>query len=414
MLPCCHWSGALFTTDSGNNQTDKDAMATEVRVRQWCEGIQAWASDNGFTEGSDYLALPGGTGYIQTENHIKIMREYFAHIRGTTPWRRNGPYTLIATAGDNTAPKNYIGKKTSPVVGTEPWWGDATQIIAGTSFEADMEAFVDACVTNGDLGVLFIHNISAGGNLTDLATAGYDMNETQFEALVDYVKVQVDADDLEVITYQDLIELDAVSSKVQIGFTSGVTLTYGAYTPSGSVRTAAGATLPEIGSTGYYTTIDASVIAGDAIVVKEGSQVVGYGIYQPEATVANVDITDGVIDRVSLVDTTTINTDMVGTDDAATEAKQDTIDTNVDTIISTGSTGPWTTGAGGDATVAKQNAIIATLGTPADIDGGGDTLADNLKKIADDNGGLDFDAATDSLEKIRGAISGGGGTPDLR
>ena len=37
------------------------------------------------------------------------------------------------------------------------------------------------------------------------------------------------------------------------------------------------------------------------------------------------------------------------------------------------------------------------IGTPANIDGGGATLADNLKKIADDNGGATFDATTDSL-----------------
>ena len=52
-------------------------------------------------------------------------------------------------------------------------------------------------------------------------------------------------------------------------------------------------------------------------------------------------------------------------------------------------------------------AIIATLGTPANIDGGGATLADNLKKLADDNGGLTFDATTDSQNKIKAAV----GTP---
>jgi len=56
---------------------------------------------------------------------------------------------------------------------------------------------------------------------------------------------------------------------------------------------------------------------------------------------------------------------------------------------------------GGDATEAKQDSIIATLGTPANIDTGGATIADNLKKLADDGGGLTFDATTDSLEEIR-------------
>jgi hypothetical protein len=46
---------------------------------------------------------------------------------------------------------------------------------------------------------------------------------------------------------------------------------------------------------------------------------------------------------------------MRGTDAAATEAKQDIIDTKVNTIITTGSTGPWTTSseAGGGAPQMK-------------------------------------------------------------
>ena len=47
------------------------------------------------------------------------------------------------------------------------------------------------------------------------------------------------------------------------------------------------------------------------------------------------------------------------------------------------------------------------LGTPANIDAGGATLADNLKKLADDNGGADFDASTDSQLAIRDAIAAG-------
>ena len=57
--------------------------------------------------------------------------------------------------------------------------------------------------------------------------------------------------------------------------------------------------------------------------------------------------------------------------------------------------------AGGDATEAKQDSIIATLGTPANIDSGGATIAGNLKKIADDNAGATFDATNHSLYAIR-------------
>jgi hypothetical protein len=69
--------------------------------------------------------------------------------------------------------------------------------------------------------------------------------------------------------------------------------------------------LPEIGTTGYYTVTDADIVAGDAVIVKESTNIVGYGIYQPESTVVNIgDVQSGL----------------------ATEAKQDIIDTVVDRI----------------------------------------------------------------------------------
>jgi len=48
---------------------------------------------------------------------------------------------------------------------------------------------------------------------------------------------------------------------------------------------------------------------------------------------------------------------------------------------------------------------IALLGTPANIDSGGATIADNLKKLADNNGGADFVASTDSQEAIANGVA---------
>jgi len=161
-----------------------------------------------------------------------------------------------------------------------------------------------------------------------------------------------------------------MANEIQFGYRSGAILTYGAYQPDGTVRTAAATSLPPIGTTGYYTATDGSVVAGDAIIVKEATNVVGYGVYQPDATVVNIsEIQSGL----------------------ATEAKQDAGD-----IVT--------------------NSINTKIGTPADIDSGGATISDNLKKIVDDNGGADFDATTDSLEKIRDkvdSLSSGSGTPRL-
>ena len=51
-----------------------------------------------------------------------------------------------------------------------------------------------------------------------------------------------------------------------------------------------------------------------------------------------------------------------------------------------------------DGTIlSEENQTLAVIGIPANIDSGGATIADNLKKLADDNGGADFDATTDSL-----------------
>ena len=134
------------------------------------------------------------------------------------------------------------------------------------------------------------------------------------------------------------------------GFRTGATLTYGAFEPDGTVRTAAGTSLPEIGTTGYYVANDAAIVAGDAVVVKEGANEVGGGVYIPEANVPGVatevkqDAIQADIDTIA-IDVAGLDGDaMRGTDDAATEVKQDIIDTNVDTIITTGGTGPWTTG----------------------------------------------------------------------
>lgn len=171
------------------------------------------------------------------------------------------------------------------------------------------------------------------------------------------------------------------------------------------------------------------------------------------------------VEGVKLVDTTTTNTDVRGTDSAAlasvaTEGRLAELDggnlpSDVDAILAD------VTGLNGDAMRGTNSAALASvategrlaeldaanlpadidtiagdvvnldgaamrgtdsaataanLGAPADIDGGGATIADNLKKIADDNGGVDFDAATDSLEAIRNRgdaewTTGAGGTP---
>jgi hypothetical protein len=61
-----------------------------------------------------------------------------------------------------------------------------------------------------------------------------------------------------------------------------------------------------------------------------------------------------------------------------------------------------------DSTVAKE----ATIGTPVALDGGAATIGGMLTKMADDNGGADFDATDDSLNAIADGASGGGATAE--
>lgn len=101
-----------------------------------------------------------------------------------------------------------------------------------------------------------------------------------------------------------------MANEITLGYRTGATLTYGVYQPDGTVRTAAGTSLAEVAGTGYYKTTDANIVAGDIVIVKEGTVVVAYGEYQPTVTAAGVS-----------ANLTTI------------EGKIDTIDTNVDALI---------------------------------------------------------------------------------
>lgn len=70
--------------------------------------------------------------------------------------------------------------------------------------------------------------------------------------------------------------------EITFGYTKGTNLSYGAYEPDGTVRTAAGTALPEEGATGYFHADDADVVPGDFIIITNddlSDRVVGYGTF---------------------------------------------------------------------------------------------------------------------------------------
>lgn len=83
------------------------------------------------------------------------------------------------------------------------------------------------------------------------------------------------------------------------------------------------------------------------------------------------------VQGVVLVDTTTTNTDMVTEPPTVVQNRQE-MDSN--------------------------STELAKIGTIPALDGGGQTIGAAIAKLADDNGGADYDAGTDSLEMIRNAI----------
>ncbi|MCK4521365.1 MAG: hypothetical protein KAU20_02240 [Nanoarchaeota archaeon] len=68
-------------------------------------------------------------------------------------------------------------------------------------------------------------------------------------------------------------------------------------------------------------------------------------------------------------------------------------------------------GTGKAIDAGEIDTILSRIGVPANIDTGGASLADNIKKMCDDSAGTVFDATSDSLAKLRLAIDAAGITP---
>ncbi len=132
---------------------------------------------------------------------------------------------------------------------------------------------------------------------------------------------------------------------------------------------------------------------------------VGDGIKIENGTTDNTTIKGNIIEDSTLYG---IN---IGASSANTMVLDNRLGENASGNITDGGTDTTqynnTPAGGGDATEAKQDTIITSIGTIPVLDGGAQTIGAAIAKLADDNGGADYDAGTDSLQEIRDHIADG-------
>lgn len=90
-----------------------------------------------------------------------------------------------------------------------------------------------------------------------------------------------------------------MANEVKFGWRAGETLTFTPLQADGTARGAADQNLAEVGATGYYTaTPSTALVAGDVVVVDDGTNKVGFGEYRSEVDAVLIegeDFTDTLI-----------------------------------------------------------------------------------------------------------------------
>ena len=113
-----------------------------------------------------------------------------------------------------------------------------------------------------------------------------------------------------------------MANEVKFGWAISETLTFTALQPDGSARGAAAQSLTEteVGVSGYYTgTPSTALVAGDVVVVDDGTNKVGFGEYRSEVDCVLIEGSD-------FTDT------LIGADGDTLESLSDQLDVAVQTV----------------------------------------------------------------------------------